>query len=117
MKLDKIVNLIKGKVITHSKGKEIKEYLKAFACDLMSDCLAFINDDNCILITGLINEQALRTAEMLDIDCIIFARGKKASDKMIHLAKKNKITLITTHYTLFEVSGILYKKGIKALKI
>lgn len=117
MKLDKIINLIEGKFVAYSVEKINKEYLKAFACDLMSDCLAFINDNDCILITGLINEQALRTAEMLDIDCIIFARGKKVSDRMINLAKQNKMTLITTQFTIFEISGILYNAGLKALKI
>jgi len=94
-----------------------KEYLKAFACDLMSDCLAYVNEDDCILITGLTNQQALRTAEMLDITCIIFTRGKKLNEKMLELAKQNDITLITTQYTLYEVSGLLYQAGILSLKI
>lgn len=117
MKVSKIVELINGKIITQNPDNHDKEYLKAFACDLMSDCLAFVDDNNCILITGLINEQALRTAEILDIDCIVFARGKKLHDNMVNLAKINRMTLITTQYTLFEVSGILYQTGLKALKI
>ncbi len=112
-----LVKLINGKLVTYSEELENKEYLRAFACDLMSDCLAFLNDDHCILITGLINEHALRTALVLDIDCVIFARGKKVSEEMIDIAKLNRITLITTPLTLFEVSGILYQAGIKALKI
>lgn len=117
MKIEKIANLIQGKIITYVDELLDKEYLSAFACDLMSDCLAFINDDNCILITGLINEQALRTAELLDIDCVIFVRGKRISDDILNLAKKNKINLINTNLTLFEVSGILYQAGIAPLKI
>ncbi|HEY8364091.1 MAG TPA: DRTGG domain-containing protein [Haloplasmataceae bacterium] len=117
MKIDKIVELIEGKVITYAKEYQDKEYYKAFACDLMSDCLAFVNEENCLLITGLINDQALRTAEMLDIDCIIFARGKKINNKMIDIARNSNMTLINTNLTIFEVSGILYQAGIKALKI
>lgn len=118
MKIIDIVQLIEGRLVTiPNEYINGKEYLKAFACDLMSDCLAFVNDDNCLLITGLANQQALRTAEMLDIDCIIFARGKKINDEMLNLAKLNNMTLIATQYTLFEVSGLLYQAGILALKI
>ncbi|QVK18725.1 transcriptional regulator [Mycoplasmatota bacterium] len=118
MKIIDIVQLIEGKLLTFpNQNINEKEYLKAFACDLMSDCLAYVNVDNCLLITGLANQQALRTAEMLDIDCIIFARGKKLSKEMLELAKENNMTLIATQYTLFEVSGLLYQAGILALKI
>lgn len=118
MKIKDIIQLIEGKLVTFpNKNMANKEYLRAFACDLMSDCLAFVNDEKCLLITGLTNQQALRTAEMLDIDCIIFARGKKLSVEMLELAKLNNMTLITTQYTVFEVSGLLYKAGILALKI
>ncbi len=41
--------------------------------DLMSDVLAFVKD-NAVLITGLINPQVIRTAEMLDICNIVFRR-------------------------------------------
>ncbi|NLG81700.1 MAG: transcriptional regulator [Bacilli bacterium] len=115
MKIKAISQLIQGESLTPLK--ENKDYLTAFACDLMSDCLAFINDPNCILITGLVNEQSLRTAEMLDIDCIIFVRGKLIPKEIIELGKKHSLTLISTKLTLFEVSGILYQAGIRPLQI
>jgi len=115
MKIREISHLIHGEILT--QFNEEKDYFTAFACDLMSDCLAFINDPNCILITGLVNEQSLRTAEMLDIDCIIFVRGKPISKDIIELGKKHNLTLILTKTTLFEVSGILYQAGIKPLQI
>jgi hypothetical protein len=50
----------------------------AFASDLMSDVLTLKND-NLVLITGLATLQTIRTAEMADINCIIFVRNKKVS--------------------------------------
>lgn len=117
MKIKEILQKVNGKIETYSCNQLNKEYVKAFACDLMSDCLAFIDEDNCVLITGLINQQAIRTAEMLDIDCIIFTRGKKLNHVMIDLAKEENVTVITTPLTLYEVSGILYQSGLKALRI
>ncbi len=117
MKINEILNLIKGKLVT-SPCENLNEnvYLKAFACDLMSDCLAFVNE-NCVLITGLTHPQALRTAEMLDIDCIIFARGKNINQEMLDFAIRNNMILITTNYTVYEVSGILYNNGLEGLRI
>ena len=46
---------------------------------MMSDVLAF-SKDHSILLTGLCNPQVIRTAEMLDIVCIIFVRGKRPDD-------------------------------------
>ena len=46
------------------------------ASDLMSDVLTLDGDD-IVLLTGLANVQAIRTAEMADIPLVVFLRGKK----------------------------------------
>ena len=48
---------------------------EAFGADMMSDVLAFVNEKT-VLITGLTNPHVIRTAEIADIACIVFARGK-----------------------------------------
>lgn len=50
-----------------------REITSACASDMMSDVLAF-SKDHSVLITGLCNPQVIRTAEMLDIVCVIFVR-------------------------------------------
>lgn len=84
----------------------------AFASDLMSDVLT-VEMDNVMLITGLANLQAIRTAEMSDIGKIIFVRKKRATDEMIRLAAENDIILIECDYSLFKTSGILFQNGLK----
>lgn len=84
----------------------------AFASDLMSDVLT-VEMDNVMLITGLANLQAIRTAEMSDIGKIIFVRKKRATDEMIRLAAENDIILIECDYSLFKTSGILFENGLK----
>ena len=63
-----------------------REITSACASDMMSDVLAF-SKDHSVLITGLCNPQVIRTAEMLDIVCIIFIRGKKADEKLLDMAR------------------------------
>ncbi|MDD6032270.1 MAG: hypothetical protein PUC47_02125, partial [Oscillospiraceae bacterium] len=48
----------------------------ACGSDMMSDVLAFVKDQS-VLLTGLVNPQVIRTAEMMDIICVVFVRGKQ----------------------------------------
>jgi serine kinase of HPr protein (carbohydrate metabolism regulator) len=52
---------------------------------------------------------------MADIHVIIFARNKKVTEEMIHLATQHNMMLIETPYSIFRISGILYKHGIKPI--
>ena len=113
MTLQEITQLVDGKVFCcEDRLNTTVEY--AFASDLMSDVLT-IERDNMLLITGLANMQAIRTSEMSDINCIIFARDKKIGEEMISLARENRMILISSPHSLFHISGELYKAGIKSV--
>jgi hypothetical protein len=111
MKLRELAELVNGNVVCcqHKLDTEI-EY--AFASDLMSDVLT-VRVDKLLLITGLANMQAVRTAEMADIQAIIFVRNKTVSEDMINLAEDNGIVLIESPLTMFRASGLLFGKGVK----
>lgn len=113
MKVNEILALIKGKVITRPNfdGLEIAFGLNS---DLMSDVLT-LDVENAVLITGLANLQTIRTLEMSDIHCVIIARNKRVTPEMIALAEESEITIIDSPYTSFRIAGILYSNGIKAL--
>ncbi|MDD3357306.1 MAG: DRTGG domain-containing protein [Dysgonamonadaceae bacterium] len=110
MKLEKVNELISGTILQdcHSSC----DYTKAFASDLMSDVLRFMMEDT-VLITGLCTIQAIRTAEMSNISCIVFARDKRVTEDMLKLAKEKHIAVIVTKSTMFEVSGKLYQGGLE----
>ena len=70
-----VQKILGARVLT---GEEFldREVRSACGSDMMSDVLAF-SKDHSVLLTGLCNPQVIRTAEMLDIVCLIFVRGKK----------------------------------------
>lgn len=111
MTVKEIAELIDGKVICCDEQLET-EISFAFASDLMSDVLR-IQKEKMVLITGLANLQVIRTSELSDISCIIFARDKKIGDEMIELARENSMILLESPYSLFRISGELYNAGIK----
>jgi len=109
--IKEIAEIVDGKVLCCTEMLE-KQIEHAFASDLMSDVLT-VEMDNLLLITGLANLQAIRTAEMSDISFIIFARNKKISKEIVALAEETGIMLIESPFSVFRISGELYKAGVK----
>lgn len=111
MNVSRINELIAGKIMHDPGGEHL--YSRAFASDLMSDVLRLSASEGTILITGLATVQAIRTAEISGISCVIVGRDKKLTDDMIELAQETGIALIASHATLFEISGRLFTNGLK----
>ena len=88
-----------------------QEVRSACGSDLMSDVLAFVKD-KAVLITGLTNVHVMRTAEMLDIHCVVFARGKIPSEEVLEEAKEIGICVLATEHTSYVACGLLYAAGI-----
>ena len=109
MKIKEIQKLTEAELICGDPGS--MEVINAFSSDLMSDVLT--NEaDEAVLITGLANVQAIRTAEMADISCILFVRDKEIPANMVRLAEESDIILMKTRHTMFWVCGILYQAGV-----
>ena len=111
MKLSEIIELTEARLVCgeHRLNDEVE---RAFSSDLMSDVLT-IDSEDILLVTGLSNTQAVRTAEMADIHFILLVRNKKASAEMTELARENGMVLMETPFSLFKTSGILYNAGLK----
>lgn len=83
-----------------------------FSSDMMSDVLAYAEECS-VLITSLCNPQVVRTAEMLDIACIIFVRGKMPDTNMLALARGKSMAILATRHLMFTTCGILYEHGLR----
>ncbi|NLW02588.1 MAG: hypothetical protein GX027_04900 [Clostridiaceae bacterium] len=111
MKISEIAALLNAEVYTENHD-DVTDIRSACSADLMSDVMAFAKE-NALLLTGLVNPQVIRTAEMMEMKAIIFVRGKKPQQAMIELAEEKKIALLSTEFPLFEASGRLYQNGIR----
>ena len=111
MKISTIADLLGAQVIY---GEDImeNEVHSACGCDMMSDVLAYVKDQS-VLLTGLVNAQVVRTAEMMDMLCIVFIRGKRPDDAIIRLAQQRGIAVMTSPYRMFTACGLLYENGLK----
>lgn len=112
MRVSDCANLLNAKILVESESFD--EDLKiACGSDLMSDVMAFSSDDSQILITGLVNPQTIRTAEMLDVKVIIFVRGKLPDETMLQLAEEKGIGLMSSPLSMFTCCGLLYEAGLR----
>ena len=104
-----ILEILEGEIIC--EGDLDQEIKTACGSDMMSDVLAFVKDQS-VLLTGLVNPQVVRTAEMMDMACIVCVRGKVPDDSIIRLAESRDITLMKTRYRMFTACGLLYSNGL-----
>ena len=112
MKISKIRELLEAEIHC-CEGNLDKDVNSVFGCDLMSDVLAYVNDQ-AVLLTGLVNPQVIRTAVMMDMVCIIFVRSKTPTDEMLTLAKESGIVVLSTDMTMYTACGKLYSNGLQS---
>lgn len=110
MKLQEVREILNATVMTANPNLEW-ELNSACGSDLMSDVLAFVKD-RALLLTGLMNPQVVRTAEMMDITAIVFVRGKVPNETLISLAEEKGIVLMSTDMPLYISCGRLYQNGL-----
>ena len=114
MKLREIVDLLGAEVLTGNGLVDEIEVNHCFSADLMSDVLGRTHA-NGILITGITNPQAVRTADIADIKAVCMVRGKQPAAETVALAKQKVIPLFVTKLTMFEACGILYMNGLRGV--
>ena len=110
MKISTIKDLLAAEVVCCEENLNAHVY-SACGSDMMSDVLAYVKDQ-AVLLTGLLNSQVIRTAEMMDMKCIVFVRSKVPTQEMIELSKECGIVVMTTQKRMYEACGILYSNGL-----
>lgn len=111
MKLKEIAAILNATISVGAERLD-EEVEMGYSSDLMSDVLT-LDTENLVLITGLVNLQSIRTAEMADIHAIVLVRNKKASKEMLMLASENQMCILESPYSLFKSSGLLFQAGLK----
>lgn len=114
MRLRDILDTTEASLLSPTGGEQTileRDVVSGFGADLMSDVL-FYDTAQGLLITGLINPQTVRTAEMADIAAILMVRGKMPLPETRELAEKLNIPILGTASTMYETCGRLYKAGL-----
>ena len=110
MRLQEVKEILKAKVYSGEALLD-REVNAVCGSDLMSDVLAFVKNQS-VLLTGLLNPQVVRTAEMMDMCCVIIVRGKTPDELTVKLAKEKGIVLMATECPMYSACGRLYSSGL-----
>ncbi len=110
MKIEIIRDLLDADVLC-GEDRLSNDVLSACGSDMMSDVLAYVKNQ-AVLLTGLVNSQVIRTAAMMDMQCVVFVRSKMPSEEMLCLAKECGITVMTSPMRMYEACGKLYSEGL-----
>ncbi|MDR0789769.1 MAG: hypothetical protein LBO06_03125 [Bacteroidales bacterium] len=114
MKIKEIAELVDATFVTGERQADT-EVDFGFASDLMSDVLTLKQADRVLLITGLCNIQTIRTAEMANVEAVLFVRNKNVTNEMIEIAEEEGLVLLQCKYSLFRAAGMLYTQGLKSI--
>ena len=112
MTVAEAVRILDGQFFSGEDQADL-EVQSACGADLLSDVMAFVKDQ-VLLLTGLVNPQVIRTAELLDIHAIIFVRGKRPTADMIEKAQASGILLAGTRLPMFLACGKIYEAGLRS---
>ena len=110
MTIAEAIKILDGQFFS-GEDKGDLEIMSACGADLMSDVMAFVKE-KVLLLTGLVNPQVIRTAELLDIHAIIFVRGKIPGKDMVDMAEEADIILGGTKQSMYISCGKLYEAGL-----
>lgn len=110
MRLYEVREILDAKVLWGEEYLD-QEIQSACGSDFMSDVLAYVKEQG-LLLTGLVNPQVVRTAEMMDMKCIVFVRGKVPTEAILELARERKIVIMTSPRRMYSACGLLYTKGL-----
>ena len=110
MTVSDVQKILKAQVIC-GEDELSREVHTACGSDMMSDVLAFVKDQS-VLLTGLVNPQVVRTADMMDMKCIVFVRGKVPDQSILALAQDRGIVVMTTQLRMYTACGLLFTRGL-----
>ncbi len=111
MNVRDVCRVLEAKIICGEENLDTEVH-EACGSDMMSDVLAYVKDQ-AVLLTGLVNIQTVRTADMMDMVCIVFVRGKEPDEDMVALAKRRGMVLLSTAHRMFTACGLLWESGLR----
>lgn len=111
MRLSQVRDILGAEVLCGEDKLEL-EVLSACGSDFMSDVLAYVKNQ-ALLLTGMVNPQVVRTADMMDMKCIVFVRGKRPDEIMLELAQERNMVVMASQLPMYPACGKLYLAGLR----
>jgi serine kinase of HPr protein (carbohydrate metabolism regulator) len=106
--LTEFIENIEGEILTPAVKMDGITIEDGYVSDLLSDVMGNARE-NQAWITIMKHLNSVAVASLVNIPCVVFAKGVKPDKDVISRAETENVCLITTALSSFEVAGKLYK--------
>lgn len=111
MKLKDLIKKFDLKVLSEIYEPE-REVSGGYTSDLLSDVIANSKKDN-VWITMQTHLNIVAVASLKELTAIIVVMNREIDRDALEKAKEEKILILSTGLTAFQISGKIYESGIK----
>ena len=111
MKLKEIVEKLSLTVIT-GQDKLENEVTGGYVSDLLSDVIANSKEGN-LWITLQTHQNIIAVATLKELSGIVIVNNREPDEETVKKAEQEKIPLLTSKLTTFEIAGKLYELGVR----
>lgn len=112
MELREIIEKLKLKVLNAGEFDTVVEIKGCYIGDLLSNVMAHAQSGN-VWLTVQTHQNVVAVAQLLNLGAIIFVEGHLPQEDTIEKAGKERIPLLSTEKSAFELAGGLYMMGIE----
>ncbi len=106
-----IMELLDAKSVVASADLD-KEVTGGYACDMLSWVMANA-EAGMAWATVQAHMNVIAVAVLMELSCVILPEDVKLEPDAYRKAEAEKIAVLSTDKTAFEISGIMYEKGIR----
>lgn len=110
MRLAEIAEALEAEVLA-GEGHLEREVPTAGGSDIISDVL-FFGKPGMVLLTGLTQPAAVRTAQLMELSAVVLVRGKRPDEEAVALAEEMELPLLVSPHSLYDCCGRLYVRGL-----
>ena len=113
MRLTEVVSILEAEILV--VGNEADPEVRwGGGSDSVSDVLIF-GKPGMLLLTGLTQASVVRAAQLMEIAAVVFVRGKRPDEGVLHMAAKLGIPMLVSPHSLFDSCGRLYQRGLSGV--
>jgi hypothetical protein len=111
MKIKDLINICELEVLTEVYEPD-REVTNGYTSDLLSDVIANTEKDD-IWITMQTHLNIIAVASLKELTAILIVMGREVDNDALDKAKEEKILILRTNLTAYQISGKIYESGIK----
>lgn len=111
MTVQEIVDLLQADIVAGNERND-NVISGGYASDLLSNVMGQARL-GCIWVTMQAHQNIVAVASLLGLSAVVIAGGVQPNNETILKAERERIPLLTTSLSAFEVIGLLYGAGIK----